>query len=105
MLSNRQKGCTTPMATELKPISLVQIASERFRQGMNDGATWYFHRDTPCRPVTEEDVIDFLQGNVVELVQEGFLDEDRLRSNAGFLLGWIAAQTLPLSAHTERTIF
>ena len=93
------------MTTELKPPSLVQIASERFRQGMNDGAIWYFYGDTPCRPVTEEDVIDFLQGNVVELVQEGLLDEDRLRSNAGFLLGWIAAQALPLSARTERTIF
>jgi len=93
------------MATELKPMSLVQIASERFRQGMNDGAHWYFHGDTPCRPVTEEDVIDFLQGNVVDLVQEGLLDEDRLRSNAGFLLGWIAAQPLPLSVRTEGTVF
>src|SRR5260370_32402933 len=98
MLSNRQKGCTTPMATELKPTSLVQIASSRFRQGMNDGAHWYFHGDVPCRPVTEEDVIDFLQGNVVELVQEDLLDENRLRSNAGFLLGWIVAQLLPSSA-------
>ena len=57
------------------------------------------------RPVTEEDVIDFVQGNVVEVAQEGYLDEDQLRSNVGFLLGWIAAQTLPLSARTERTIF
>jgi hypothetical protein len=72
---------------------------------MHDGAQWYFYGDTPCRPVTEEDVIDFLQVNVVDLVQEGFLDKDRLRSNAGFLLGWIAAHTLPLSARTERTIF
>ena len=59
----------------------------------------------PCRPVTEEDVIDFLQGNVVELVQEGFLEEDRLRANVGFLIGWIAAQTLPSSARTERRVF
>ena len=75
------------------------------RQGMSDGAQWYFHGDTPCRPVTEGDVVDFLQGNVVALVQEGLLDEDRLRSNAGFLIGWIAAQTLPLSARTERRVF
>jgi len=72
---------------------------------MNDGVQWYFHGDTPMRPVTEEDVIDFVQGNVVEVAQEGYLDEDQLRSNVGFLLGWIAAQTLPLSARTERTIF
>jgi hypothetical protein len=50
-------------------------------------------------------VIDFLQGNVVELVQEELLDEDRLRSNAGFLIGWIAAQLLPPSARTERRVF
>ena len=93
------------MATELKSQSLVLGASSPFRQGMNDGALWYFHGDTPCRPVTEEDVIDFLQGNVVELVQEGLLDEGRLRSNAGFLIGWIAAQLLSPSAQRERTVF
>ena len=86
-------------------MSLVQIESSPFRQGMNAGAQWYFHGDTPCRPVAEADVMDFLQGNIIELVQEGFLDEDRLRSNAGFLIGWIAAQTLPPSARTERTVF
>jgi hypothetical protein len=93
------------MATELKQTSLVQIESSPFRQGMNDGTLWYFHGDTPCRPITEEDVMDFLQGNVVEVAQEGFLDEDRLRSNAGFLIGWIAAQLLPPSARTERRGF
>jgi hypothetical protein len=62
-------------------------------------------RRHPQRAVTEEDVVDFLQGNVVELTQEGYLDEDRRRSNAGFLIGWIAAQLLPLLARTERTFF
>jgi hypothetical protein len=93
------------MATELKQTSFVQIESSLFQQGTNDGALWYFHGDTHYRPVTEEDVIDFLQGNVVEMVQEGFLDEDRLRDNAGFLIGWIAARMLPSSARTERGVF
>lgn len=93
------------MAIEVKQAALILVESSTFRQGMNDGATWYFYGDTPKRPVTEEDVIDFLQGNVVELAQEGFLDEDRLRANAGFLIGWIAAQWLPLPTHTERTFF
>jgi hypothetical protein len=53
----------------------------------------------------EEDVIDFLTGNVVALVEAGFLDEERRRSNAGFLVGWITAQMLPLSVRTERTLF
>ena len=93
------------MAAELRHTPLVQIESSTFRQGMNDGAQWYFYGDTPCRPVTEEDIVDFLQGNVVDLVQEGFLDEDRLRSTVGFLIGWIAAQMFPPCACTERTIF
>ena len=36
---------------------------------MNAGALWYFHGDAPQRPVTEADVIDFLQGNVVVLAE------------------------------------
>lgn len=93
------------MASELKQLSLIRIESSPFRQGMNDGALCYVHGDTPRRPVTEEDVIDFLQGNVVELVEVGFLDEERLRSNAGFLIGWIAAQLLPLPTQAERMVF
>ncbi len=100
-----QKGSTVPLAAQLKQTSLVQVESSTFRKGMNDGASWYVQGDIPCRPVTEEDVVDFLQGNVVELAQVGCLDEERLRSNAGFLLGWSAAQTLPPSAHTERIAF
>jgi hypothetical protein len=61
--------------------------------------------ETPQRPVTEEDLIDFLRGNVVELALDGYLDEDRLRSKAGFLIGRMVAQLLPLPAHAERTFF
>ena len=93
------------MATEIKQLSLIHVESSTFRQEMNDGALWYFHGDTPCRPVTEEDVIDFLQGNVVELAQERYLDENRLRSHAGFLIGWIAAQWLPPSVQAESIWF
>jgi hypothetical protein len=57
---------------------------------------------TPGRPMTEEDVIDFLTGNFIELALEGYVDEERLRSNAGFLIGWLGVQAhiqvLPLSA-------
>jgi hypothetical protein len=57
------------MAVEVKQAALIRVESTTFRRGMNDGATWYFHGDTPRRPVTEEDVIDFLQGNVVALAE------------------------------------
>jgi hypothetical protein len=93
------------MATELKQTSLVLVESPTFEQGMRDGASWYVHGDTPCHSLTEEDVIDFLQGNVAELAEARLLDEDRLRSNAGFLIGWIAAQLLPPSVHPERISF
>ena len=46
-----------------------------------------------------------IDAKVVELAQDGSLDEDWLRSNADFLLGCIAAQFLPLPAHAERTFF
>jgi len=54
-----QKGSTIPKATELKPMSLILVASPVFAQGMRDGASWYVPGDAPGRPVTEEDVIDF----------------------------------------------
>ncbi len=36
--SGKATGSTDPMATERKRMSLVQIESSPFRQGMNDGA-------------------------------------------------------------------
>ena len=65
----RQKGGAVLMATELKQTPLVLVKSSVFAQGLHDGASWYFHGDTPCRPGTPEDVIDFWQGNVVELAE------------------------------------
>jgi hypothetical protein len=89
------------MATEMKRASLVIVTSSVFERGIEDGITWHFHGDTPGRPMTEEDVIDFLTGNFIELTLEGYVDEERLRSNAGFLIGWLGAQAhiqvLPLS--------
>jgi hypothetical protein len=43
----KETGSTDPLATELKRMSLVQMESSPFRQGMNDGALWSFHGDTP----------------------------------------------------------
>ncbi len=47
--------------------------------------------EIPQQSVTEEDVIDFLKGNFIEIVLEGWLDEARLKSNTGFVFGWITA--------------
>lgn len=80
------------MATESNKTALVVVNSQEFLKGVEDGITWYLHGDTPEKPVTEEDVIDFLQGNLLEIALEGCLDEKRLRGYAGFLIGWISGQ-------------
>ncbi len=89
------------MASESKKATLVVVHSQEFLKGVEDGITWYFHGDTPEKPVTEEDVIDFLQGNLLEIALEGYLDEKRLRGYAGFLVGWISGQ-LPLLAASKQ---
>jgi hypothetical protein len=48
-------------------------------------------------------VTELKQSSLV--LEVGYIDEDRRRSNAGFLIGWMAAQLLPLPARTERTFF
>jgi hypothetical protein len=87
------------MATELKQSSLVSVTSSALQHGMEDGVSRYCYGNELCRPVTEEDVIDCLQGTIVALALEG-----RLRDNAGFLIGWIIAQDLPHPASSERRV-
>ncbi len=79
---------------ESKQNLLVITCSAEFENGVEDGIVWYFHGDTPQQPVTEEDVIDFLKGNFIEIALEGWLDETKLRSNAGFLIGWLSGKFL-----------
>lgn len=92
------------MVTELKQSSLVIVTSSAFQHGMEDSVSWYCYGDEPCRPVTEEDVIDFLPGNIGALALEGHLDEGRLRDSADFLIGWITARDLPHPASSERRV-
>jgi hypothetical protein len=87
------KGKTVlTIRTETKQNPLVITCSAEFENGVEDGIVWYFHGDTPQQPVTEEDVIDFLKGNFIEIALEGWLDETKLRSNAGFLIGWLSGK-------------
>ena len=39
--------------------------------------------------------MEFIKGNFLELDREGFLDEERLRDNAGLLIGWISGKFIP----------
>lgn len=77
---------------ETKQNPLVITYSTEFESGVEDGLVWYFHGDVPQQPVTEDNVIDFLKGNFIEIALEGWLDEARLKSNAGFLIGWLSGK-------------
>jgi hypothetical protein len=76
-------------------ISLVILGEQHFDHGYQCGRLWYFNGDPPEKPVTWEDVVDFIRGNFLELDREGFLDEERLRDNAGFLVGWLSGMSFP----------
>jgi hypothetical protein len=45
---------------------------------------------TPTKPHTL-----VVPGNFLELDREGLLDEERLRDNAGFLVGWMSGMSFP----------
>lgn len=85
---------TLTTRTETKQNPLVITCSAEFEKGIEDGLVWYFHGDAPQQPVTEEDVIDFIKGNVIEIALAGWLDEARLKSYAGFLIGWLSGKFL-----------
>jgi hypothetical protein len=78
--------------------TLIILGDQRFDKGYEDGRAWYFHGDNPNQEVTWQDVVDFIKGNFLELAAEGLLDEERLRENAGFLVGWISGKYIPEAA-------
>lgn len=82
------------MTTRTTPETLVVIRSETFTHGYISGRSWYLYGDTPRQKVTEEQVVDFIQDNVVELALEGFLDREWLTDNIAFLIGWISGTFL-----------
>lgn len=83
------------MTTRITSDTLVVIHSETFTHGYISGRSWYFHGDTPRQQVTEEQMVDFIQDNVVELAIEGFLDREWLTDNVAFLIGWISGTFFP----------
>ncbi len=71
--------------------TLVEIVSDPvFAHGYDCGRDWFARGDKPGVPPTSEDVVQFIADNVVDLVRENFLDDERLRDNVGFLIGWIS---------------
>jgi hypothetical protein len=62
--------------------TLLILGEQYFDHGYLCGRSWYFHGDTPEKPVTWEDVVSFIKDNMVDLALEGFLDDERLADNA-----------------------
>jgi len=63
-----------------------------FDHGVLSGISWFHQGDTPNVPPTAAMIVEFIKDNMNELAQEGFLDDERLADNAGFLVGWILGE-------------
>ena len=63
-----------------------------FDHGVRLGISWHLTGDVEYRKPTAQHIVDFLRDNFLEPQQEGYLDEDRLTDNAGFLVGWIIGE-------------
>ena len=75
--------------TERKPPT---YGMEQFDRAVTSGIDWFHHGDIEYRQPTAKLIVDFIRDNILEPNQEGFLDEDRLTDNAGFLVGWIVGE-------------
>lgn len=63
-----------------------------FDNGVLHGISWHLTGDEEYRRPTGQLVVDFIKDNILETDREGFLDEDRLVDNMGFLVGWIVGE-------------
>jgi hypothetical protein len=63
-----------------------------FDHGVLSGISWFHQGDTPNVPPTAAMIVEFIKDNMIALAQEGFLDDERLADNTGFLVGWILGE-------------
>ena len=63
-----------------------------FDSGVLHGISWFQTGDIEFRQPTAQLLVDFIRDNILEPHAEGFLDDDRLSDNAGFLVGWILGE-------------
>lgn len=63
-----------------------------FDRGVRHGISWHLTGDEEYRQPTAQLIVDFIRDNFLEPHSEGFLNEDRLTDNAGFLVGWIVGE-------------
>ncbi len=46
--------------------------------GVLSGISWFHQGDAPNVPPTTAMIVEFIKDNIIELAQEGFLDDERL---------------------------
>jgi hypothetical protein len=63
-----------------------------FDNGVLHGISWHLTGDEEYRQPTSQLIVDFIRDNILEPNREGFLDENRLIDNVGFLVGWIVGE-------------
>lgn len=66
--------------------------NQTFDHGVQHGISWHLTGDVEYRKLTAQLIVDFIRDNFLEPHTEGFLDDDRLTDNAGFLVGWIIGE-------------
>ena len=79
----------------MTPQTAVQLrtyGNPAFDHGVRHGISWHLTGDEEYRQPTAQLIVDFIRDNFLEPYTEGFLDEDRLTDNAGFLVGWIVGE-------------
>lgn len=59
---------------------------------MLSGIAWVRQGDTPNVSPTSALIVEFIKDNMVESAREGFLGDERLADNAGFLGDWIRGE-------------
>jgi hypothetical protein len=79
------------MATQVAK-KLPTYGNRMFDHGVLSGISWFHQGDAPNVPPTATMIVEFIKDNMIKLAQEGFLDDERLADNAGFLVGWILGE-------------
>ena len=68
------------------------FGNQTFDHGVRHGIPWHLTGDAEYRQPTAQLIVDFIRDNFLETQQEGYLDQDRLTDNAGFLVCWIIGE-------------
>ena len=63
-----------------------------FDHGVRHGISWHLTGDQEYRVPTAQHIVDFIKGNFLEPHDEGYLNDERLTDNAGFLVGWLIGE-------------